>query len=32
MPESHLSVLRPTPGVVLVTLDHPEQRNAMSDR
>ena len=30
MPESHLSVLRPTPGVVLVTLDHPEQRNAMS--
>jgi len=30
MPENHLSVARPTPGVVLVTLDHPEQRNAMS--
>jgi enoyl-CoA hydratase len=30
MPENDLSVARPTPGVVLVTLDHPEQRNAMS--
>jgi enoyl-CoA hydratase len=30
MSESHLSVTRPSPGVVLATLDHPAQRNAMS--
>lgn len=30
MPESHLEVTRPEPGVVLVTLANPEQRNAMS--
>lgn len=28
--DSHLEVTRPEPGVVLVTLDNPEQRNAMS--
>jgi len=30
MSESHLSLTRPSPGVVLVTLDHPDQRNAMT--
>jgi enoyl-CoA hydratase/carnithine racemase len=30
MSESHLSVTRPSPGVVLATLDHPDRRNAMS--
>jgi enoyl-CoA hydratase len=30
MRESHLEVTRPEPGVVLVTLANPEQRNAMS--
>ncbi len=30
MSESHLIVTRPSPGVVLATLDHPDQRNAMS--
>src|SRR3954447_6398392 len=30
MSESHLSLTRASPGVVLVTLDHPDQRNAMT--
>ncbi len=30
MPESHLRVDRPSIGVVLLTLDHPDRRNAMS--
>ena len=30
MPESHLRVDRPSVGVVLLTLDHPDRRNAMS--
>ncbi|MEZ5091671.1 enoyl-CoA hydratase/isomerase family protein [Nocardioides sp.] len=29
---AHLRVERPSPGVVLLTLDNPEQRNAMSDQ
>ncbi len=29
---AHLRVERPTPGVALLTLDNPEQRNAMSDQ
>ena len=28
---AHLRVERPAPGVALLTLDNPEQRNAMSD-
>ena len=32
MPETpHLRIDRPSDGVVLLTLDNPEQRNAMSD-
>jgi enoyl-CoA hydratase len=30
MSESHLQVTRPEPGVVLITLSHPGQRNAMT--
>ena len=30
MPETHLRVTRPSPGVVLATLANPDQRNAMS--
>ena len=30
MPETHLSVDRPSPGVVVATLDNPDQRNAMT--
>jgi enoyl-CoA hydratase/carnithine racemase len=30
MPDSHLRVERPHDGVVLITLDNPDQRNAMS--
>jgi enoyl-CoA hydratase len=29
---AHLRVERPTPGVAMLTLDNPEQRNAMSDQ
>ena len=31
MPATHLRLDRPAPGVALLTLDNPDQRNAMSD-